>query len=236
MSLTRVTVWNENHHEQHNPNIAAVYPNGIHTAIADGLRQFPDFAVRTATMDQPDFGLSESILADTDVLVLWSHVRHADLPDAVAEQIVRRVLDGMGLIVLHSARNSKPFRRLMGTSCRAKWREAEELERLWVIEPGHPIAAGLPECIVLPHEEMYGERCDLPTPDALILIGWFAGGEVCRSGCCWHRGAGKIFYFQPGHESQPIYYRDDVRRILANAAAWAAPVNGPTPTMGKYIH
>lgn len=234
MNPIRVTVWNENHHERHEPAIAAVYPDGIHGAIAEGLRAYPGFAVRTATMDMPGFGLTEAVLDDTDVLIWWSHKRNADIPDALAEQIQQRVLDGMGLIVLHSGRNSKPFRRLMGTTCRAKWREAEEFERLWVIEPGHPIAAGLPEYIELPHEEMYGERCDLPSPDELVFIGWYAGGEVCRSGCCWRRGAGKIFYFQPGHETQPIYYRGDIRQILANAVEWAKPASGPVPTMGKF--
>lgn len=233
MEPIHVTVWNENVHEREDAHVAQIYPQGIHGAIAEGLRDNPAFLVRTATLEMPECGLDEQTLGDTDVLIWWSHIRNGAIPDEIAERVQQRVLDGMGLIVLHSGRNSKPFRRLMGTTCRAKWREAEELERIWVIEPGHPIARGLPEYIELPHEEMYGERCDLPAPDELVFISWFAGGEVCRSGCCWRRGAGKIFYFQPGHESQPIFYRGEVRRILANAVDWARPAGGPKPTMGK---
>jgi trehalose utilization protein len=145
----------------------------------------------------------------------------------VVDRVYKRVLDGMGLIVLHSGHYSKVFKRLMGTSCSLKWREAGEKERLWVIEPGHPIVEGLGEYIEIPHVEMYGERFDIPAPDTLVFVSWFQGGEVFRSGCCFHRGSGKIFYFRPGHETFPIYYQPEIRRVLRNAVHWAAPVKGP---------
>jgi trehalose utilization protein len=133
----------------------------------------------------------------------------------------------MGLIVLHSGHHSKIFRTLMGTTCNLKWREADEHERLWVIETGHPIADGLPEHWEIEREEMYGEQFDIPAPDTLVFISWFPGGEVFRSGCCFYRGRGKIFYFRPGHETYPTYFDANVRRVIANAARWVAPGKGP---------
>ena len=234
MEPIRVTVWNEFYHEQESEKIAAVYPHGIHTAIAEGLAAYEGMEIKTATLDMPCCGLDDETLANTDVLIWWGHCRHADVPDEIAAKVQKRVLDGMGLIVLHSGHLSKPFVRLMGTVCRSKWRENDERERIWVIEPGHPIAAGLPEYIEIEEEETYGERFEIPTPDELVFVSWFAGGEVFRSGCCFRRGLGKIFYFRPGHEAYPIYYRNDVRRILANAVAWAKPNNGPRPTLGHF--
>jgi trehalose utilization protein len=138
----------------------------------------------------------------------------------------------MGLIVLHSGHFSRIFRRLMGTTCDLKWREAAERERIWVVDPGHPIAAGLGESFVLDHEEMYGEHFDIPAPDRLVLVSWFQGGEVFRSGCCYQRGRGRIFYFRPGHETHPTYFDPRVRRVIANAARWAGEPHGAAPTFG----
>lgn len=234
MNEIRVTVWNEYYHERIEEKIAKVYPDGIHGAIAEGLSTHADIAVRTATLEMPECGLDEKTLAETDVLIWWGHCRHADVPDEIAERVWRRVLDGMGLIVLHSGHLCKPFVRLMGTVCRSKWRENDEKERLWVIEPAHPIARGLPEYVELPHEETYGERFEIPTPDELVFVSWFSGGEVFRSGCCWKRGLGKVFYFRPGHEAYPVYYDENIRRILYNAVVWAQPSCGPHPTLGHF--
>ena len=235
MSATlRVTVWNENRHERESGHAAgAVYPNGIHGAIAEYLREQPGLAVRTATLDEPEHGLPDEVLAATDVLVWWGHAAHNDVRDAVVSRVYERVLDGMGLVVLHSGHFSKIFKRLMGTSCDLQWREGNDHERIWVVEPGHPIAEGLPPTIELDHEEMYGERFDIPAPDQLIFVSWFSGGEVFRSGCCYTRGRGRIFYFRPGHETYPTYYHPHVRQVIANAARWAAPTNGPRPVFGN---
>lgn len=218
----RITVWNEYRHEQHNPKVAAVYPEGIHAAIAAPLRE-QGFAVRTATLDEPEHGLTEEVLAATDVLVWWGHMAHNDVGDAIVDRVQQRVLDGMGLIVLHSGHFSKIFKRLMGTSCDLKWRESDDRELLWVVAPEHPIAAGLDQFITIEHEEMYGEHFDVSPPETLVFISWFSGGEVFRSGCCYTRGAGKIFYFRPGHETLPTYHHPDVQRVIANAARWAVP-------------
>jgi len=221
----RVTVWNEGRHEKSSPEVRAVYPNGIHGAIAEGLRQ-SGFVVRTATLDDPEHGLTEEVLKSTDVLTWWGHMAHGEVSDAVVARVQKRVLEGMGLIVLHSAHMSKIFMKLMGTGCMLKWREASDKERLWVVEPGHPIASGLPEHFELPREEMYGERFDIPAPDTLVFVSWFTGGEVFRSGCCFNRGKGRIFYFRPGHESFPTYYDKNVRKVISNAVQWAAPTPG----------
>jgi trehalose utilization protein len=232
----RVTVWNEYRQEPTDLRIAAVYPDGIHNAIADGLKS-NGFAVQTATLDQPEHGLSEEALANTDVLVWWSHIANHAVSDEIVERVQRRVLrDGMGLIVLHSACMAKIFQRLIGTTGDARWREDGEKERLWVVAPGHPIAAGLGEYIELPHEEMYGEHFDIPAPDELVFISWFQGGEVFRSGCCFNRGLGRIFYFRPGHEEHPTYFHPAIQKVLANACKWAAPASGlPRPIRGNVL-
>lgn len=233
-SPIRVTVWNEFRHEKDTGHPAhTIYPDGIHEAIAAGLREYSGLEVRTATLDEPEHGLPPEILDNTDVLLWWGHLAHEDVSDKIADQLHQRVLDGMGLIALHSGHYSKLFKRLIGTSCALKWREGKDSERLWVIEPGHPIAEGLGECIELGPEEMYGEHFDIPAPETLVFISWFTGGEVFRSGCCYTRGRGKIFYFRPGHEAFPTYYNPEIRRVIANAVRWAAPVQGPVPTYGE---
>lgn len=231
MSAIRVTVWSEYRHEKKNPAVATIYPDGMHHVIADGLRE-AGFTVRTATLDEPEHGLTDEVLAATDVLTWWGHMAHDEVSDAIVERVHKRVLDGMGLIVLHSGHFSKIFRRLMGTTCDLKWREANERERLWVVEPGHPIAQGIGEVIELDEEEMYGERFDIPQPETLVFLSWFQGGEVFRSGCCYTRGKGRIFYFRPGHETHPTYYHPDIRRVIANAVHWAAQPPSPPVTYG----
>lgn len=228
--MIRVTVWNEGRHEQRNPEVARIYPDGIHGALAQGLRA-ADMAVRTATLDEPDHGLTDDVLADTDVMLWWGHLAHHEVSDAIVDKVHQRVLEGMGLIALHSAHFSKIFKQLMGTTCNLKWREIGERERVWVVNPAHPIADGLPDHFVIPETEMYGEPFGIPEPDHLVLISWYQGGEVFRSGCCYYRGRGKVFYFAPGHETHPIYYQDEVLRVIVNAVRWAAPTNGPQITV-----
>jgi trehalose utilization protein len=191
--------------------------------IARALAEFGDLQPRTATLDEPEHGLTEAALDQTDVLIWWGHMAHGEVRDEIVARVQQRVLEGMGLIVLHSGHFSKIFTRLMGTSCSLKWREAGERERLWVVEPSHPIAEGIGEFIELPNAEMYGERFDIPTPEKVIFISWFEGGEVFRSGCAWERGHGRIFYFRPGHETYPIYHNRQIQRVLVNAVRWARP-------------
>jgi trehalose utilization protein len=228
----RVTVWNEFRHEKTHEAVKKVYPAGLHAPIAEHLRA-QGMAVRTATLDEPEHGLAEAALDETDVLTWWGHMAHADVRDEVVTRVHDRVLDGMGLVVLHSGHFSKIFQRLMGTTCNLIWRDAGERERIWVVEPGHPVAAGLGTHFEIPVEEMYGERFDVPAPDALVFVSWFQGGEVFRSGCCYQRGKGKIFYFRPGHETFPTYYQKEVLQVIANAVRWAAPPGGQPVTYGN---
>jgi len=233
MDTVRVTVWGEYRHEKKNPAVAQVYPDGMHNAIAAALRKESGFTVHTATLDEPEHGLTDAVLESTDVLTWWGHIAHGEVRDEIVKKVQQRVLDGMGLIVLHSGHFSKIFKTLMGTSCDLKWREADENERIWVVEPGHPIAQGLGETIELEREEMYGERFDIPQPDTLVFVSWFAGGEVFRSGCCYHRGKGRIFYFRPGHETYPTYHHPDVQKVIANAVRWAAQPPSPKVIYGN---
>ncbi|MBO7746915.1 ThuA domain-containing protein [Paenibacillus sp. MWE-103] len=225
-----VTIWNEFRHEKTNAKAAEIYPQGMHAAIAEGLNVQGE--VRFATLDEPEHGLTEEVLNGTDVLIWWGHLAHHEVSDEIVERVYKRVLRGMGLIVLHSGHFSKIFRKLMGTSCDLKWREADEKERIWVVNPAHPIAAGIGEYIELPAEEMYGEHFDIPQPDELVMVSWFEGGEVFRSGCCYTRGSGKVFYFRPGHETYPTYHNPQVRKVIDNAVQWAAPAGRDYPKYG----
>ena len=220
--MIKVTVWNEFRHEHLNEKVKAIYPDGIHGAIAKALGT-DDFIVKTATLDEPEHGLTEEVLSATDVLIWWGHLAHDEVSDEVVERVHQKVLQGMGLIVLHSGHFSKIFRKLMGTGCELKWREADDNERIWIVDPTHPIAEGLGEYIDIEHEEMYGEHFDIPTPDELVFISWFKGGEVFRSGCTFKRGNGKIFYFRPGHETCPTYHHPEVQLVIKNAIRWAKP-------------
>ena len=217
----RTVVWGENIHEHTNDVVASIYPTGMHQTIADALNQDPAISATTATLQEPDHGLSEARLAETDVLSWWGHKDHGAVSDVVVERVAKRVFEGMGLLVLHSGHFSKIFKRLMGTPCALKWREAGERERLWAINPSHPIAAGVGEFFELENEEMYGEQFSVPEPLETVFISWFQGGEVFRSGMSWRRGAGNIFYFRPGHETYPSYHDANVQRVLVNAVKWA---------------
>lgn len=230
--MQRVTVWNENRHEQKNPVVREVYPEGIHGAIASFLKE-ESFEVRTATLDEPEHGLTDEVLNETDVLLWWGHIAHDEVSDAIVKKVQQRVLDGMGLIVLHSGHFSKIFQTLMGTGCDLKWREADEKERLWVVEPSHPIVEGIGEYIELEKEEMYGEHFDIPTPDEVVMMSWFEGGEVFRSACTFKRGSGKIFYFRPGHETYPTYHNKQIQRVISNAVKWAKPATRNMPIRGN---
>jgi len=224
MKTLQVVVWGENVHEHRNAKVSAIYPRGMHATIAEGVRELlAGSTVTTATLQEPEHGLTEERLAATDVLIWWGHMAHDQVNDKVVDRVQKRVLEGMGLVVLHSGHYSKIFKRLLGTTCSLTWREADERERLWVCNPGHPIARGIDKYFELPQEEMYGEPFAIPTPDEQVFISWFEGGEVFRSGCCWSRGNGKIFYFRPGHETYPTYHDKNVRRVIANAVDWARP-------------
>ncbi len=226
--MIRVTVWNEGVHETTQPEIAAIYPDGIHGAIAEGLTELLGDAVivRTATLADPEHGLDEQTLAETDVLLWWGHIAHDRVDDAVVARVQERVLGGMGIIVLHSGHFSKIFKTLMGTTCSLAWRNDGKRELVWTVDPSHPIARGVDQPLTIEAQEMYGEFFDVPTPDELIFISRFEGGELFRSGLTYKRGKGKVFYFSPGDQEYPVYYNAGVRRVLANAVEWIAPRDG----------
>lgn len=220
--MINVTIWNEDSVETTHEDVLKVYPWGLNGALADFLGKNENMNVRTANLEEPECGLPDEILESTDVLLWWGHGKHHLVPDELVKKVHDRVLRGMGIIFLHSAHFSHPFQSLMGTTCSLKWRDGDR-ERLWTVLPNHPIAKGLPEYFELEEEEMYGERFDIPQPDELIFLGWFSGGEVFRSGCVWYRGLGKVFYFQPGHETNPTYLNENIQKVITNAVNWLAP-------------
>ena len=222
----QVTVWNEFVHERRDPQVRDIYPEGIHAVIGRAIRSHlgPSAEVRYATLDQPSNGLTAEVLDSTEVLTWWGHCAHDEVADEVVARVAARVLDGMGLVVLHSAHYSKIFRRLMGTTCGLRWRNENDREVVWSVKPGHPICEGVPEPIVIARSEMYGEYFDIPEPDELIFVSSYSGGEVFRSGCCFVRGRGRIFYFSPGDQEYPVYHNEAVGRVIANAVRWCAPV------------
>jgi trehalose utilization protein len=225
----RVTIWNEYIHEVEHAAVRGLYPDGIHAVLAGALTRLLGEAarIRISTFEQPEHGLTQEVLAHTDVLTWWGHAAHQRVADEVVERVHQRILGGMGLVALHSAHASKIFRRLMGTTCMLRWREAAERERVWIVDPSHPIVEGIAdEYFEIEHSEMYGEHFDVPPPEELFAISWFEGGEVFRSGCTWRRGKGKVAYFSPGHETFPIYHDPRVQQIIANAVRWAAPSGG----------
>ncbi len=227
----RVTVWNEHVHERREESVKKVYPNGMHAPIAEGIRRElgAEVDVRVATLEEPRHGLTDEVLAETDVLTWWGHAAHDLVDDAVVDSVHARVLDGMGIVVLHSGHKSKIFMRLMGTTCNLRWRSdpGGEREVVWTVSPAHPIAGGVPQPFVIPHQEMYGEFFDIPQPDELVFISSFEGGEVFRGGCCFTRGNGRVFYFSPGDQEFPVYHQPEVQRVIANAVAWCAPAAKP---------
>lgn len=219
-----VLVWGENRHEKLEPSIAERYPHGMHGAIREGIEENlgAGAVVTTVTLDDPEHGLTEERLAATDVLVWWGHAAHGEVDDEIVERVHRHVLAGLGLIVLHSGHFSKIFQKLMGTSCALRWRGETDRELVWTVDPTHPIAQGVPHPLIIEEQEMYGEFFDIPTPDELIFISSFSGGEVFRSGCTWKRGHGRIFFFSPGDQEYPVYFQPDIRRVIANGVEWAA--------------
>lgn len=227
--MIRVTIWNEFRHERMNPVVASNYPNGIHEAIREFLQDEEKYVIRTATLDEPGCGLSEELLKDTDVLIWWGHKAHKEVPDEVADMVVRHVQAGMGFVALHSAHESKPFMRLMGTTCSLKWRKSGVKERLWNICPTHPIMRGIGDYFELEHVEMYSERFDIPKPDDILMVSWYPSGEVFRSVCTWTRGNGRIVHIKPGHETFPIYQNKNVQKLIRNAVDWCAPVRRDLP-------
>lgn len=234
----KVTVWNEGRHEKSDKAAHDMYPNGIHGTVKEFLDKNDDLEVRAVTLDDPEQGLPDSLLYDTDVLMWWGHMSHHEVKDELVEKIKNRVYnEGMGFIGMHSAHMSKPFRAIVGTSGQLSWGD-EQQEILWNLLPQHPIAAGVPEYFELPTEEMYGEPFRIPQPDELLFTSWFKGGNIFRSGLCYYRGIGKIFYFQPGHETCASFHNPNVQRILTNAVRWAKPnefaIKRPTDCPHRY--
>jgi trehalose utilization protein len=218
----KVVVWSEGSAPKN------IYPNDVNTAIAEGLKPLKGWEIVTANLSDPDQGLPDSLLNQTSVLVWWGHLHHGDVKDELVSRIVKRVKeDGMGWIGTHSAHWSKPFKELMGTTGSWNGGYVEDGSKLDVIvkAPKHPIAKGIKDFVV-PHTERYTEPFVVPTPETLVFDGLYTrpngSTEPSRQGMTWTVGKGRVFYFQPGHESYPIYFQEEIRQVFRNAVPWAA--------------
>ena len=219
----KVVIWNEFRHERTKEKVKAIYPDGLHAAIKQYLdANNEDMDITLAALDDPEQGISDELLESTDVLIWWGHAAHDEVNDELVKKIQARVYAGMGFIALHSAHHSKPFKAIVGTNGNLSWGRNQK-EVIWNMMPQHPIAKGIPDHFLVEEEELYCEPFYIPQPDALVFGGWYEDGYIFRSGCCFLRGAGKVFYFQPGHESCRSYHNPYVLKIIDNAIRWAAP-------------
>lgn len=220
----RVTIFTEFNKSMASEAGKRAYPEGMNECLRDLISEKHDVRMIVHTSEDDGTALTEEILKDTDVLVWWGHHYHATVSDSVVNLVQDYITRGMGLVALHSSHKSKIFMRMLGTPADLRWREINERERLWAINPAHPIARGLKEPYVdIPEDEMYGEPFSIPEPDELVFIGWFQGGEVMRSGCVFNRAYGKVFFFQPGHETNPTYKIPEIRNIILNAVDYVKP-------------
>lgn len=219
----KIVVFCEKNPSMLTPEGLAAYPEGMGVYLKNILSEDGNDVTYIEVTDDGEQNYDEDVLKGCDVAVWWGHWYHDRVSDKLVDQLVENVQKGMGLICLHSAHRSKPFLRLLGTTGCLKWREDAEKERVWCVDLTHPINKGVGEFVDVAHEEMYGEPFDIPTPDELVYLGWFQGGEVLRSGCVFKRGRGKLFYFNPGHETYPTYKNPSIVKILKNACEYLKP-------------
>lgn len=217
----KVVVWSEGTAPK------TVYPYDVNTAIAEGLQPLKDWQIITASITDPDQGLSDDLLNSTSVLIWWGHQKHGDVKDELVAKIVRRVKEGgMGFIATHSAHYSKPLKALLGTNCGWKYYTDDGARvDLIVKSPKHPIAKGVKNFTV-PKTERYGDPFEVPPAETVVFDGIYTlpngTKENAQQGMTWSVGKGRVFYFQPGHESYPIYFQEEIRHIFRNGVQWAA--------------
>ena len=224
----RVVVWSEGTANV-DPGSKKVYPNDINAAIAEGLKPLEarGWEIVTASLKDPEQGITDELLKGTDVLIWWGHKKHGDVKDELVARIVQRVKEeGMGFISTHSSHFAKPYKKIMGSPC--TWREYKAdgtSVKVIVKEPNHPITKGVKD-FSLPKIERYSEPFGVPEPESVPLDGLYTKPdgktEPGRMGLCWTIGKGKVFYFTPGHETYDDYFRPEVRQIFCNAVEWAA--------------
>ncbi len=218
----RVVVWSEGTAPKR------VYPNDIRGAVAEGLKPLQGWEIVTATITDPEQGVSAESLKKTDVLIWWGHARHNEVTDENVARIVSRVKDnGMGFIALHSSHFAKALKKLLGTRC--AWKDYVEdgsSVRMIVKDKQHPIVQGISD-FTLPQTERYTKPFEVPPPESLVLDGIYTlpngATEQSRQALVWTIGKGKVLYFQPGHETYPTFFDETVRKILRNAVEWMAP-------------
>lgn len=216
-SSVRVLAWSEHTAPK------AVFPDDINNAVAGALCEDPQLTVTTAELVDPGDGVPEEVLASTDVLVWWGHLLHGRVTDAAVARIAAQVRDGgMGFVALHSAHMSKPFTTLIGDDGRLGGVALDGgKETITVRTPDHPVAQGVSD-FVIGKEESYDEEFGCGHPDTVVFHSAFENGQQFRSGLAYRIGAGRVFYFRPGHEEYPTLFLPEVKQIIRNAVRWAA--------------
>jgi trehalose utilization protein len=213
----RVLLWSE----QTEPR--DVYPKGISGALADYFNKLPGFEAKTATLNDPEAGLSDAVLSQTDVLIWFGHKKHNAVPDEAVDRVIKHVRErGMGFIGLHSAHYSKPLKKLLNAS--GSWRSYVnhgKPEQMWIVLPDHPIAKGVND-FTIPKTELYAEPFQVPPPEAVIVEGTWESGHRSREVMTWTIGKGRMVYIRAGHEEYPIYFMPQMQRLVANSVEWAA--------------
>ncbi len=213
----RVRVWCEGTARK------ATYPDDVDGALGQYLGRMEDLRIARARLDDPNAGLSDAELDATDVVVWWGHLRHDDLPADRSRAIVDRVKAAkIGFVALHASCGSRPFRGLMGTTCEpGGWRDDGRPERIEFKAPDHPIARGV-EPFTIPQSAMFAEPFEVPAPESVVFVSNWGPGETFRSGLTWTVGKGRVAYLRPGHDALPVFFHPSVRKVIANAARWAA--------------
>jgi trehalose utilization protein len=213
----RVLLWSE----QTEPR--DVYPTGISGALADHLNQHKEFEAKTAKLDDPDAGVGEAALAETDVLVWFGHKKHGAVPDDAVERVVKHIRErGMGFVGLHSTHFAKPLKKALNdTGAWSSYKNFGQPEQMWVVLPKHPIAKGLKD-FTIPKEEIYTEPFEVPEPEAVIVEGTWPSGHRNRECMVWTLDKGRFVYIRAGHEDYPIYFMPEMQTLVRNGVLWAA--------------
>jgi trehalose utilization protein len=212
-----------------------IYPKDINAAIVEGLKadkRFANDTIIAASLNDPDQGINDELLAKTDVLLWWGHKKHAKVSDELTAKIKQRWMDGkMGFIGLHSAHFAKPNKALMGTACSFScYRTDCTKTKVTVTDKTHPIAAGVPETFTVENGERYGDPYIVPAGYTCVFEGLSSlkDGKTdnAKMVFAWENVNGsksRFVYFQLGHETNPIYFDPNVRTIVANATEWVMP-------------
>ena len=132
----KVLVWDEQQEAQ-----KKAYENFLGNHIAEHLKKQPGLALRSVSINESQQGLSDENLEWAEAILWWGHVRHKDVDDAAVGKVIARLKAGKcGLVAIHSAHWSKPFKAAM-------WERHQQdvLSRIPAADRGSVILKTLPK-------------------------------------------------------------------------------------------